>query len=223
MNKNPAKWELKNESFKIAVLNIHSVLNKAADIRTDDMLKFADVICFSETWLKDDEQRPELELPGYEQHINSYGDERGKGVAVLYKVNSFKVSGIVKLKDLQITHLTSHSMDVIAIYRSSRCQHDLEYIVKMIDMSKTVIICGDFNLCFRENKSHRLVQSLIKMGFTQNVKAATHIDGGTIDHVYHRDGRKLYDVDVSIYSPYYTAFDHDALCVTLKEKVDKES
>ena len=160
MYKNPSKWELKNESFKIAVLNIHSVLNKATDIRTDDMLKFADVICLSETWLKDDGPRVELELPGYQQHINSYGDERGKGVAVLYKVNSFKVSGIVKLKDLQITHLTSSSMDVITIYRSSGCQNNLEYIVKMIEMTKTVIICGDFNKCFLENKSHRLVQSL---------------------------------------------------------------
>ena len=61
---------------------------------------------------------------------------------------------------------------------------------------------------------------------------ATHVEGGHIDQVYfkvysndnfvdpilfkvyHRDGSTKFDVDVKLYSPYYTAFDHDALCIT---------
>ena len=223
VNKLPTKWEQNEGSIKISALNIHSILDKVADIRSDEILRFSDVICFSETWLKDDSFVSELEIEGYKQHINSYGNERGKGLAVLYKSNRFTVSGVVKSRNLQVTHLTSDKIDVIAIYRSADSHDTFEHIAKMIAPDKTIIICGDFNICYLEKKSHRLIQSLLNLGFKQMVKKATHINGGLIDHVYHRNGRVQFDVEASLYSPYYTAFDHDAVCSTLTMKAGDES
>ena len=45
---------------------------------------------------------------------------------------------------------------------------------------------------------------------------ATHIHGGHIDHVYVRQGDQQMNVDVSLYSPYYSSTDHDAMLVTLE-------
>ena len=90
----------------------------------------------------------------------------------------------------------------------------------MIDFDKSVIICGDFNICYNEKKSHGLISSLLELGFEQKVSDATHIEGGLIDHVYYRDGGVSYSTEVSLYSPYYTSLDHDALCVTLTKMVE---
>ena len=60
-----------------------------------------------------------------------------------------------------------------------------------------------------------MIGSLPELGFEQQVSDVTHIKGGLMDHVYCRGGRVSYNAEVSLYSPYYTALDHDALCVTL--------
>ena len=104
---------------------------------------------------------------------------------------------------------------VIAVYRSSNSQLGVEHITSLASEDKGVIICGDFNLCFREKTSHSVIKYLLSLKFEQKVTEATHIEGGLIDHVYFRKGCKKQEVDVQLYSPYYTASDHDALCVTV--------
>ena len=216
-NNNISEWEQSSDSIKIAVLNIHSLLDKAVHVKEDEVLQFSDVICLSETWLKDDAPKSELDINGYEQHLNSYGCERGKGLAIFYKPDKFTVSGTVKLSDLQISCLSSSDIDILTIYRSASCKNAFKNIAEMLNPDKTTIVCGDFNICFLKKTNNVLIQSLLNLGFEQKVTTATHFQGGLIDHVYHRNGKSHFDVKVNLYSPYYTAFDHDALCITLKK------
>ena len=81
---------------------------------------------------------------------------------------------------------------------------------------KSTIICGDFNICFSEYQDNVLVQTLLDLGFEQKVLEATHIEGGLIDQVYVRGGKTQIRSHVSMYSPYYTATDHDAICIEVK-------
>ena len=80
----------------------------------------------------------------------------------------------------------------------------------------------------RTSKTNLLVEGLESDGFAQLVEEPTHIKGGIIDHVYFKEVELEFDVNVALYSPYYTAFDHDALLVTLveasenAEKVEQE-
>ena len=124
----------------------------------------------------------------------------------------------MKQSDLQISRISSIDVDIISVYRSASCQNAFEHISKLIVCDKTTIICGDFNVCFIKKKSNQLIQSLLKLGFEQKVTAATHFHGGLIDHAYYKDGKAGFDVEVNLYSPYYTAFDHDALCIIMKKK-----
>ena len=52
-------------------------------------------------------------------------------------------------------------------------------------------------------------------GFSQLVNVATHFRGGHIDHVYSNHDPQLFNVKVNLYSPFYLASDHDAICVTI--------
>ena len=61
-------------SLKIGVLNCHSLADKILDLQNDPMMKFGDIICLSETWLKSDANSDNLRLPGYELHLNIMGE-----------------------------------------------------------------------------------------------------------------------------------------------------
>ena len=92
-----------------------------------------------------------------------------------------------------------------------------DQIINITTSNKTTVVCGDVNVCLRKCKQNLLSNQLKSYGFSQLVEEATHFRGGIIDHVYYKEGDSEYAVDVSLYSPYYTAFDHDALLVTLEE------
>ena len=218
INKNPPTFEQTFQScVKISVLNCHSLLDKILDIKSDKMLAFSHVICLTETWLKHDfylEQ--DLQIKGYKLHLNSFGEQRAKGLAIYFKEDAFHVESAEKHLTIQVSKLSSDSMDIIVVYRSKNCHIGWEKISTKINHSKTTVVVGDFNVCYNENKSHPLVKKLLEFGFQQLVTQATHIEGGLIDHVYFRNGQQPMDIDVAMYSPYYTANDHDALCLTLK-------
>ena len=71
-------------------------------------------------------------------------------------------------------------------------------------------------MCYIDNKKNRSTKFLLNNGFKQLVHEATHINGGHIDHVYLRTDESM-NASVELYSPYYTAKDHDALCVSFPE------
>ena len=221
VNNNPPVWEQIFEwSLKIAALNCQSLRDKLIDLHNDPIVAFSDIICLSETWLKDDVVQEEFNFLGYDLHLNSIGP--GKGIATYFKKQ--KVSNICDIKKarVQITKLITPEVDIISVYRSSGADNlelakDLKSI---INGENATIICGDFNLCFVTERQNMITKLLEECGFTQLVNRATHLKGGCIDHVYSNHDSKILDVDVQMYSPYYTSLDHDALCITIRRFAD---
>ena len=186
-------------------------------MKIDEVLGFSDIICLSETWLQSENCQEVYDLNGYKSCFNSVQESRGKGLAMYYKEDKFKVSNMVKLHDLQATSLSSNDLDVIGVYRSSESRDAGDILSSLIDQSKPTLICGDFNVCYNKKRNHPLVRTLMSLRFEQIVNQATHIHGGWIDHVYVRKGNTYKDVNVNLYSPYYTALDHDGLLVTMEK------
>ena len=62
-----------------------------------------------------------------------------------------------------------------------------------------------------------MIKGLENQGFKQLNDQATHFHGGHIDHVY---TNKNSDVEVTLYSPYYCAKDHDGLLIEVKNVAD---
>ena len=74
----------------------------------------------------------------------------------------------------------------------------------------------------KTSSNNGLSKTLKLHGFLQYIKEATHIKGGHIDHFYLKEGDQEMTVDFCLYSPYYSANDHDALIVVLEKpgKID---
>ena len=218
VNRNPTSWEQANEwSLKICCFNIRSLNEHITDLKADPILKFADVICLSETWLIHDIIGESLKLHNYELQLNSAG--HGKGLAVYFDAFKFKHDKDVKQPLFQITKMSSDDLDVISVYRSSGGNKaDLLHNIKLlVDNSISTIVCGDFNLCLLEERNKGFLEALEAMGFVEMVNQATHFKGGHIDHVYFRGVNAHHNLDVKLYSPYYPTKDHDAICSTLKK------
>ena len=139
------------------------------------------------------------------------------GISTYYRENLFRKEDEYVTQDMQVTRLTSENLDIIAVYRSSRgsltvLKNKLKQLIS--DKDKPVLITGDFNLCYLTQKNNQISKELERDGCQQMMRYPTHVKGGHIDHVYWRDGNKIWGNPViERYSPYYT--DHDSSLVTL--------
>ena len=175
---------------------------------------FSDVICLTETWLKTDSIVDQLNISGYQLHVNSAGE--GKGIVLYYKLDT--VSPFINLtkSKYQLSKLRSSEIDIIAVYKSQGAE-DLELaedLENIMDHQKVTIICGDFNLCYLEQKNNIIFNKLHSFGFVQLVTEATHIKGGTIDQVY--VNLTLKD-NVIVIKTRVSFSDHDQLRVIVKD------
>ena len=216
MNNNPSPWDKIDENhLKIISLTCQSLRGKIDHFRDDKIVTTSDIICLSESWLLSDENVENIQIDGYCLQANGVG--RGKGIATYFRQNIFHHCIDIKKNYFQLSKFTSKSIDVISVYRYQEARIDqlLKDITDIVNWEKRTLICGDFNICYNEDRSNKLIATLENHGFKQLVKEATFIKGSLLDHVYIRECDTSYDVDCRLYSPYYTAMDHDALLTTV--------
>ena len=156
-------------------------------------------------------------MDGYEQKFIKNGN--GKGIATYYSCDKFKPHEEIKMDKFQIAKFKHRDLDVINIYRSQSLNslEVLEHLQQQIETGRPTLITGDFNICFMENFSNRMIQGLLSLGFDQLVHEPTHIRGRHIDHAYFLDPSGRLNPIVDRYSPYYS--DHDGICITIPEVI----
>ena len=213
LNAKPIPWEKESdEHLKIAHLNCMNFRNNHEDIQNDPTLMESDLLTLSETWLESNDL-PTLDF--YEAHYNSVGP--GKGIAVFYKGGLFQHVVDITEDRMQLTKMQNFKIDVIAVYRSSNgcLTKFLDHIKNLISLNRPTIVCGDFNLCYKQTRGNKVTRFLEDNGFAQLVKEATHIKGRLIDHCYVRvEAKENARIHTLRYSPYYS--DHDAICTTVQ-------
>ena len=167
-----------------------------------------------ESSLTTDDAEHDLTLEGFETEFLTKGV--GKGIATYYKASKFIPSERVISEKFQITKFRHEDLDIINIYRSQagNSLEVLETIKKLHTPGMPTIISGDFNICFIENKSNRLIEGLLSIGFKQLIHEPIHIRGRHIDHVYFLDPTDSMRLTLERYSPYYS--DHDGICITIQ-------
>ena len=178
------------------------------------MIFFGDILVFAESWLFPEEQEdiPLLQINNFKLHLNSIG--RGKGLAVYYKSAKFSITDYINDHSLQLSKLESKNLTVVCFYRSQDCKSLKTQLQDILPVQGDCLVIGDFNLCTREQPNHSVFKMLSDNGFKLQINQATHIDGGHLDQAWIRSGR---DQEVTLYSQYFCATDHDALLVTMYE------
>ena len=221
-NKNHSKWEADDtETLKISSLNCRSLKKHFADIRSDHLLLKSDVIALQETWLDDDISTEDLQIPGYDLHLNSNG--RGKGIAIYFKRESIKHNIDIKEDSCQISKFTSLDIDIVVIYRSQ--SGDLNELAKNLNEldvnEKPLIVIGDFNYCYKENTCNPTKKYFQENSFIQMIKEPTHIEGNLLDQAYARDENRVHTYSSELHSKYYS--DHRALTVLIKKSLPEST
>ena len=216
INRNPTKWEDDSwETGKVISLIFRSLKKHYPDIITDALLLKSDLIGLQETWLENDQRRDNLEIPGYQLHLNSYG--RGKGIATYYKSDIFSHVLDIKEENMQLSKFTSPDLDVIVIYRSQQGrQSELNQHLKQEGSRQTPqLVIGDFNFCYLDKSSNLTKSFLEGQNYYQLIKEPTHIEGQLLDQAYLRDLNKMLKTTGESQSKYYT--DHKGLAITLSK------
>ena len=151
-------------------------------------------------------------MDGYEQKFIKNGN--GKGIVTYSK---FRPIEEIKTYKFQITTFKHKVLDIFNVYRSQsgNSLELLEQLKKQIKAGRPTLITGDFNICFMQNFSNRMIHGLLSLGFDQLVHEPTHIRGGHIDHAYFLDPSERLKPIIERYSPYYS--DHDGICITIPE------
>ena len=213
-SKNPIPWEQDSESnIRISFLNIMNLKNNHDDIVKDKTLMRSTILAVSETWLNINES---IEITGFKEYLNSTGP--GKGLALFIRDDDFKHKINIREERMQITLVGSNDLDVIIVYRSEQGStlQLIQHLEDLINPGSAIVICGDFNICYRSTRNNRVTKFLNQLGFSQLMNEPTHIRGRTIDHFYFREGAVIQENPIILrYSPYYS--DHDAICATIKK------
>ena len=222
VNQSPTDWNNLNlMRTRISVLNCGSLRNKKEHIENDPVLMLSDALCLTETWIWPNEITTDLNIDGYAVLHNSQG--KGKGVSVYYKQTKYVHIHDIREEKLQLSMYSGATLDLIVVYRAPNGNDTVlrDHLRSLIDLNRFTLVCGDFNMCYIDNRKSRTTTFLLDNGFQQLVQDATHIDGGHIDHAYVRSQDNV-QVSTDIYSPYYTAKDHDAVLITINDYEHEE-
>ena len=229
----PQVVALPRESWmKIGHRNVHSYLAKKEDIMKDQTISCANIMCFTETFLKPDQQITDDIIPLREEcavfrldRLQTNSEDLAKGgIMIICPLsllpNNTNISCPAQLEAMSITVTSTHSscrMCIVAVYR--RPQQNMAAFLTlfsnyltMLPQIMPIIILGDFNEdLLSTGSSSRLLALMSSRRFLQLVKLPT-IDSGSLLDIYY-NGTIVDTSFVDVVDTYYS--DHDAVYLSL--------
>ena len=170
-----------DNELEIMCLNVRSLRKHFKDVEQTVRGKNFSILCLQETWLSNNDNVEDYQLENFTCDLTSRG--KGKGIATYYP-SCFEVSDRVCDDDCQFVILTSDKISVINVYRSSSCKNFCLLLKKRLDLSMPTLICGDFNIDYRDdgNAVVRFLKDKLKL--RQLVLESTHEKGSILDQVW---------------------------------------
>ena len=161
------------------------------------------------------DQAENLEVPGYNIHMNSRG--KGKGIAIYYKPEYFKHELDIKEDHMQLSKFSSRSVDIIFLYKSQQeSEGNLNQAIEiMTQSSDAALVLGDFNFCYNKDSTNAITKYMKERKFKQLIAEPTHIEGNLLDQAYLRDIKKELAFTAEVHGKYYT--DHKSINIILKK------
>jgi hypothetical protein len=156
VNEKTSSWlNTKHSKTRISVLNCGSIRPQLQHIAQDRSLMISDAICLPESWIWEDEDTTGLELDEFTAHHNSVG--RGQGITIYFKQSKFSHIEDISEEKIQLTKLSGKTFELIVVYKAPTGKDSelASHLRRIIDLSKTTIVCGDFNMCFIDTKRNK--------------------------------------------------------------------
>jgi hypothetical protein len=216
------------------LLNVQSLRAHFQEVISDDRFTRGEVVCLTETWLKDSENVQEIEIPDFHLHhitrkqcydnssdlFTKMQAARGGGIGVYKKkMNKEIIINALDCKNIEgiSIEICDDETMIIILYRPSvlpveiflkRLQTVMDLYTKRFP---NIIIAGDLN---EDTKVKGPIQSFCEsIGLVQIVDFHTTEGGTTLDHVYVKDPQKVSVRKVPVYFSY-----HEAVEIRLEKK-----
>ena len=219
------------EWIKIGHLNVRSYLSKLDDITGDESIAHADIMCFTESFLKPHQNVSSLTLNGESSvlyrcdRVTTSSQDLSNGGVMIACASSLQPQSIsiqhppsLEIVSIMVNTHPDLQICVVAVYR--RPQLLLRNFVSLLNdyfshlphQTNPTVILGDFNdNLFPSTSSSVLLQFMSSLGFTQLVKVPTTDSGSLLDHVYYNQPCARCVVDVL--DTYFS--DHDKCFVSI--------
>ena len=222
-----------NSHAELILFNAQSLRRNIAEIRADQRFRSADVICITETWIRNGESTSEYTLNQYQcfnqtredtysaetEMASQISQSRGGGVA-MYIRNGLDIEAqrlpVQNVEGL-MCRICQGKICLILVYRPPQysivkfCRNlsSILHIIKQTPDIKGTVVLGDFNENVLVSKG--VIQRLMENhGYTQIVSTATTENGTLIDHVYLSENVQG---TTAVMPTYYS--DHEAISITL--------
>ena len=173
----------------IALLNVRSILAKLADIRADNSLRSASILCFCETWLNASQLSPVLLDDQIDIRCDRVSCENKGGVLICVpsqmnpsNVQRFATSGIDAVSaTIQLPHASNRQVAVV--YRLPSVPQEtfipvLTRLLRRVTLCNTpCVILGDFNDDILHRQNSAILTLTSSFSFQQLVQYPTTAQG----------------------------------------------
>ncbi|CAF3773611.1 unnamed protein product [Rotaria sp. Silwood1] len=177
-----------SEIVNILFHNIEGLKCNFNALRNHHVTEKADLICLTETWLRDNTNLNKFEINGYnlihKSRLSSFStthplnSQKGGGIAVYFR-ETFPIKEVESNKYLNLEYITfetkKHNIIIVTCYRSPQ-QNKNEFLINLthyleeIGIQKHIILIGDFNENTLSNKSKTIEKQLNILGFVNMFK-----------------------------------------------------
>ena len=138
-----------NQNLKLLQLNCNSIYNKLSEIKQVLLQHIPDIICLSETWIK------EKYIPKFPDYIAEWehraGHGGGLGILINKNVQYQKLelvpfaNGILEIQAIRLTLLDSSKLSIVNLYNPNKNLTVEEITHYTSQLDHNFLITGDFN------------------------------------------------------------------------------
>ncbi|CAF4590297.1 unnamed protein product, partial [Rotaria sp. Silwood2] len=171
--------------LNVLLHNIEGLKSNFNAFKSHHITKKADLICLTETWLKNNDQINKFQINGYTLIHKSRScsfstnhplhSHKGGGIAIYFR-DDVSIKEIDSFEHMDLEHITlklekeKEKLIIIVCYRSpqERKRNFLENLIrhlKRIDNNERILILGDMNEDSFQTKSNNIEKTLEKLGF----------------------------------------------------------
>ena len=210
--------------IKIIHVNVRGYLDHIGDLKADHVISCADIICLTETHLRESDTIHPNSQP-IKSHVQYRADQVGgvqKGGIMIFvnrQIPSTCLNIDIPGLEFLATSLSpspNRKIVLITLYRRSSTVSTQEFIAMVEQLLSStalshaeVLVVGDFNddLMPKTTKIHRCFQS---NGFNQLIEQPTTDQGSLLDHVYFNG---VSPIQTEVSDTYYS--DHDCTIIAI--------
>ena len=209
----------------IVVHNVQGLRSKSQDIHAT-YLKYASIMCFTETWLHSSHIDSDIAFDGFTIFRTDRRSTNCRGGVAIYvntDIPCLKLDMPNNDVNMEIALLRlrfkQKSTLLACVYRPTSVsvavsKNKISELLQMIEQQQdvdTVIVTGDLNENLINDENHPLYDLFLEHGYSQLVRQSTYVTGSLLDVVYVKND--IESVNASVVPVYFS--DHEIVSINV--------